>query len=178
MKWWKAWAISACISQGQILCLSSAPSTALGRRASVQTQSQRGQPQLLLPVAGFLHAAQAVDGAMPVYMLNKIFPRIWKKSQVSCLIPVRRLLAHKGSNCFSYLFWRESSFLHQICICRSMLLISSDLTVVVHLLSYLRNLPAAASSPYAWLCILPCLQDVVMHKNFKTNTRGNSEELI
>lgn len=121
---------------------------------------------------------QAEDGAMPVYMLYKIFPRIWKKIYVGCLIPVRRLLAPKSSDCFSYLFWRESSFSHQICICRSMVLISSDLVTVVYLLAYWGNLPTAASIPYHRPCFLPCLQDVVLHKNFKTNTRGNSEEFI
>lgn len=121
---------------------------------------------------------QAENGAMPVYMLYKIFPRIWKKSFINCLIPVRRLLAHGSSNCFSYLFWRESSFLHQICICRSMLFFSSDLVVVFNLLSFLGNLLTAASIPYHQPCFLPCLQDVVLYKHFKANTRGNSEKLI
>lgn len=120
---------------------------------------------------------QAEDGAMPAYMLYKIFPRLWKKSCISCLIPVRRQLAHKNSNCFSYLFWRESSFFHQICICGSMLFISSDLAAVVHL-PYLGNLPAAASIPYHRPCFLPCLEELVLHKNFKANIRGNSEKLI
>lgn len=38
---------------------------------------------------------QAEDGAMPMYVVYTIFPRNWKKSQMSCLIPVRRLLAHQ-----------------------------------------------------------------------------------
>lgn len=120
---------------------------------------------------------QAEDGAMPVYMLYKIFPRLWKKNYISCLILVRRQLAHKNSNCFSYLFWRESSFFHQIRICRSMLFSSSDLAAVVHL-PYLGNLPAAASVPCHWPWFLPCLEDVVLHKNFKANARGDSEKLI
>lgn len=178
MKWWKACAISACISQGLILCLAACWAQ-LREEEPPGRLSQRGQPQLLLPAAGFLHTIPAGrDGAMPVYLLYKIFPRIWKKSYIRCFISVRRLLAHESSNCFSYLFWRESSFFHQICICRSMLFVSSDLAAVVRLLSFLGNLPPAASLPYHRPCFLPCLQDAVLHKIFETNTRDNSEELI
>lgn len=107
MTWWKMSAISACISQGHIPCLPSTPKTAFRRKSCcvcvcVFRVRESNPSSCSWQKASHMSCQQAEDGAMPMYTVYTIFPGNWKKSWMSCLIPVRRLLAHQRLFCFLF----------------------------------------------------------------------------
>lgn len=81
-------------------------------------------------------------------------------------------------SCFLLSVLEGVSFFHQICICGSMLPILQQPCYGCSSLFYLGNLSAAVFVYCHLLCFLPCLQYVVRHNYYKTNTRDSSEELI